>query len=87
MAEKAQDPAAAKRAAVAMYGKLPLSFEPTESAARFLARSGNYTVSVGGRESSVSVTAQSLARARRSASRLRMQIQPRRCRPSSSRPA
>ncbi len=57
MAEKAQDPAAAKRAAVATFGKLPLSFEPTESATRFLARSGNYTVSVGARESSVSVAA------------------------------
>jgi hypothetical protein len=55
MAEKAQDPAEAKRAAVASYGKLPLSFEPTESASRFLARSGNYAVSVGAQESSVAV--------------------------------
>jgi len=56
MAEKAQDPAAAKRAAVATYGKLPLSFEPTGSSARFLARSGNYAVSVGAHESSVAVS-------------------------------
>ncbi len=53
MAEKAQDPAAAKRAAVAAFAKLPLSFEPTESSARFVARSGNYSVSVGAHESSV----------------------------------
>ncbi len=57
MAEKAQDPAAAKRAAVASFGKLPLSFEPTESSGRFLAHSGSYSVSVGAHESSVSVTA------------------------------
>jgi hypothetical protein len=55
MAEKAQDPAAAKRAAVAQYGKMPLSFEPTGSSARFLARSGSYAVSVGAKESSVAV--------------------------------
>lgn len=56
MAEKAQDPAA-KREAVAMYGKLPLSFEPTGSATHFLARSGSYSVLVGAQESSVAVAA------------------------------
>ena len=55
LAEQAQD-AAAKRRAIETYGKLPLSFEPGESAAHFLARSGNYTVSVGEHESSVAVT-------------------------------
>jgi hypothetical protein len=55
LAETAQD-AVAKRHAIETYGKLPLSFEPGESAAHFLARSGNYTVSVGERESSVVVT-------------------------------
>ncbi len=56
MAEKAQNPAEAKRAALATFGKLPLSFEPTESPARFVAHSGTYTVSIGARESSVAVT-------------------------------
>jgi len=54
LAEQAQD-AATKRHAIETYGKLPLSFEAGESAARFQARSGNYTVSVGERESSVAV--------------------------------
>jgi hypothetical protein len=54
-AEQTQD-AVAKHRAIETYGKLPLSFEPGESAAHFLARSGNYTVSVGERESSVAVT-------------------------------
>jgi Beta-propeller repeat/Abnormal spindle-like microcephaly-assoc'd, ASPM-SPD-2-Hydin len=55
VAEKAQD-AAAKRTAVEAYGKLPLSFEPTENPARFLARSGSYAVLVGAGQSSVAVT-------------------------------
>jgi hypothetical protein len=55
VAEQAQD-AGAKRNAIEKYGRLPLSFEPTDSAARFLARNGNYTVSVGASESSVAVT-------------------------------
>ena len=54
-AEQVQD-AGAKRNAIEKYGRLPLSFEPTGSAQQFLARSGNYTVSVGARESSVVVT-------------------------------
>lgn len=54
-AEQARD-AGAKRNAVEKFATLPLSFEPTESAARFLAHSGSYTVSVGVRESSVAVT-------------------------------
>jgi hypothetical protein len=57
MAKNVQDPAAAKRAAMAAFGKLPLSFEPTQSVARFVAHSGNYTVSVGARESSIAVSA------------------------------
>jgi hypothetical protein len=55
VAEQTQD-AGAKRNAIEKYGKLPLSFEPTDSTARFLARSGSYTVSVGASESSVAVT-------------------------------
>jgi hypothetical protein len=57
MADQAQNAAEAKLAAVAVYGKLPLSFEPTGSAARFVAHSGGYTVSVGARESSIAITA------------------------------
>jgi hypothetical protein len=56
VAEKAQDPASAKRTAVEAYGRLPLSFEPTESPARFLARSGSYAVLVGAGQSAVAVT-------------------------------
>jgi hypothetical protein len=56
MADQAQNAAEAKLAAVAAYGKLPLSFEPTGSAARFVAHSGGYTVSVGARESSIAIT-------------------------------
>jgi hypothetical protein len=58
VAEKAQDPAVANRsaAAAAAYGRLPLGFEPTESPARFLARSGSYAVLVGAGQSSVAVT-------------------------------
>jgi hypothetical protein len=55
-AEKAQDPTGVQRSAVEMYGRLPLSFEPTDSAARFLARSGSYAVSIGARQSFVAVT-------------------------------
>lgn len=55
VAEKAPDAAAAKRAAVAAYGKLPLSFEPTASPSRFLARSGSYAVLIGAGQSSVAV--------------------------------
>ena len=55
LAEQAPD-SAAKRHAIETYGKLPLNFEPGASAAHFLARSGNYTVLVGERESSVAVT-------------------------------
>ncbi len=65
VAEKAQNPAEAKRAALATFGKLPLSFEPTESTARFVAHSGNYTVSIGSRESSVAVTADGKSQALR----------------------
>ena len=57
VAEKAQNPAEAKRAAVATYGKLPLSFEPTAESSRFVAHSGGYTVAVGPNESSVVVAA------------------------------
>ena len=55
-AEKAQNPAGAQPSAVEMYGRLPLSFEPTENSARFLARSGSYAVSIGARQSWVAVT-------------------------------
>ena len=54
-AEKAQNPAGAQISAVERYGRLPLSFEPTQSAARFLARSGSYAVSIGARQSWVAV--------------------------------
>ena len=54
-AEKAQDVAAAKRTAVEAYGRLPLSFEPTKSSSRFLARSGSYAVLIGAGESAVAV--------------------------------
>jgi hypothetical protein len=54
-AETTQNLAEAKRAAAEKFAKLPLSFEPTESAARFQAHSGGYTVSVGAGESSVAV--------------------------------
>jgi hypothetical protein len=47
--------AAAKGAAVEVYGKAPLSFEPTGDSRRFLAHSGEYSVSVGAREASVTV--------------------------------
>src|ERR1039458_2747875 len=56
VAEKAQDPAGAKRTAVEAYGRLPLSFEPTESPARLLARSGRCEVLVGAGQSAVAVT-------------------------------
>jgi len=56
VAEKAQNPADAKRAAVENYGKLPLSFEPMENSTGFLAHSGGYSVSIGARESSVGVS-------------------------------
>jgi hypothetical protein len=56
VAEKAQNPADAKRAAVEVYGKLPLSFEATGDSARFLAHSGGYSVTVGASESAVAVT-------------------------------
>jgi hypothetical protein len=55
IAEKAQNSAEAKRAAARVYSNLPLSFEPTESSARFLAHSGGYAVSVGVRESVITV--------------------------------
>ena len=54
-AEKAQNATGAQRSAVEMYGRLPLSFEPTDNAARFLARSGSYAVSIGARQSWVAV--------------------------------
>ena len=55
VAEKAQDAAAAKSTAVAAYGRLPLSFEPTASPAHYLARNGSYAVLVGAGEASVAV--------------------------------
>ncbi len=55
-AENAQNPAGAQPSAVERYGRLPLSFEPTENSARFLARSGSYAVSIGARQSWVAVT-------------------------------
>jgi hypothetical protein len=56
VAEKAQNPADAKRAAVENYGKLPLSFEPQGNSTGFLAHSGGYSVSIGARESSVAIS-------------------------------
>ena len=44
-----------KRTAVEAYGRLPLSFEPTASPSRFLARSGSYAVLIGAGESAVAV--------------------------------
>jgi hypothetical protein len=55
IAETTPNPAEVKRAAVERFGKLPLSFEPTESPSRFLAHSGGYSVSVGVGESWVAV--------------------------------
>jgi len=54
-AGQAQNLAETKSAAAMVYGKLPLSFEPTADSARFVAHSGGYTVSIGARESSVAV--------------------------------
>lgn len=51
-----QDPAITKRTAMESYGRLPLSFEPTASPTRFLARSGDYAVSIGTSESAVMVS-------------------------------
>jgi hypothetical protein len=48
--------AGAKRAAMAKFGALPLSFEPTANPARYVAHSGSYSVSVGAVDSSVAVT-------------------------------
>jgi len=45
----------AKGAAVEVYGKVPLSFEPTGDSHRFLAHSGEYSVLVGAREASITV--------------------------------
>jgi len=55
-APKAPSPAA-KGAVAEAYGKLPLSFEPMEDSRLFLAHSGEYSVTVGAREASVTVTA------------------------------
>jgi hypothetical protein len=48
--------AAQKKAALETFGKLPLSFEPTADAARFIAHSGRYSVAVGAREAQIVVT-------------------------------
>jgi len=48
-------PAAQKSAALENFGKLPLSFEPTADAARFVAHSGGYSVAVEAREAMVVV--------------------------------
>lgn len=55
VAETAPNSVEAKHAAIQTFGKLPLSFEATESPSRFLAHSGGYAVSVGAAESSVVV--------------------------------
>ncbi len=58
VAQKAPDAAAQKTAAIETFGKLPLSFEPTADATRFVAHSGGYSVAVGAREAQVVVTDQ-----------------------------
>ena len=55
-AQNAPNPAAAKSAAVEVFGKLPLSFEPSADSASFLARSGGYSVWVSAREVAVVVS-------------------------------
>jgi hypothetical protein len=54
-AEQARD-AGVKRHAVEKFATLPLSFESTESATRFLARSGGNAISIGARESAIAVS-------------------------------
>jgi len=56
VAQKAPVAASEKSAAAAVFGKLPLSFEPTADSARFLAHSGGYLVSVGVRDVAVAVS-------------------------------
>jgi hypothetical protein len=54
-AQKTPESIAQKSAAMENFGKLPLSFEPTADASRFVAHSGGYSVAVEAREALVVV--------------------------------
>ena len=55
VAQKTPESIAQKSAVMENFGKLPLSFEPTADASRFVAHSGGYSVAVDAREALVVV--------------------------------